>query len=1379
MTDTAGNAAGGGSPSGDRDHGSAANTCSGPAGNTSLVVQVERSDGQQLSKPADVRIDGPTFRNEKTIEGTDRITFKPINAGQYKVSVNPHGDEEDFDALPPHPQEVVVPQGEEKLATLKIAPPLRAYLHFTFTDPEGAQRNLPKDFKIDLVYNDGSRVSAALNEDGMGVWEGKIGIPVDRRKTDFTVHFTPNAGQFIVCEKSGDPATVEIGGRSRLADSKRGFMLPPIKWMLSNSDWEVTNASNYAENKFAQLDDPNTEIGTEASPVELKLNPHWQFHQFLFFDRKFGPSDHQARISIPPVLLEGFRKAPGNGDARADTAGNWTTGEDPKDLKQAIPWILRKEEDGVTPLPELNQDMELRFATGSDSGNYIFSKSATERELVSLAGNADELQPGPARLAYYDLPRLWRSKAYYTRQSGGDQGKFFYDLTESDISAADSASSPLIFCLDDIVLYQADGSALAPLDPLGDTDKVAIFHHTFSDSGADCSAQGVYKPLAPASVPEPAELPGSDVDTAENYLTDYPDWTRLVIAQGNLFDVFDARTPDNREEKQAVGARAAVRWLDAMASLSPAGIRMWDMTVEGQDADGKPVYKDAADPLGRPLPNRAFCTESSFTERRPGPTEQAFFAMQHFWSQRTAERYTAPYNGSDEEHVGRFDIALLRCCGLEDDKEVAVNLHYLKSSYTFEATPSGSPQQYAHDASVNVSNRWNGNDGHVTGGRARFLPRKQESDEDASEPLVVEAVWFCQAVIEQRAHIAVKVVAVDRAWRNGRLGTGESGPDGHAPDAQEGYPNAFTTAHECGHVAALPDEYNEQWDAASCDQPSLKSNLPGDPFYLEGGALMHRLETPRNRYYWHAAEWVRRRLKDPVHFKVSFTDPGGTTYDKFYLPEHPESGRTFAYWPLASDHKPATPQPVYPSNSRGGLRDLYLYALGRDHYSEFVLPGAGGEAFDGILLIVLKLAFHFPDDVSFDERSDALSAAVEAASALNKKWYASGQAPVPGSSPAADRTFERCLIHFAPRVVVENYVHPDLSAEAALALAGETIDNLRVHYRVQVYPHSPAHTRWDTNTTGGELETSVELLEDIPQGEREKDYIQSLVEKLDEYHGIPEFHLTDRIGKVGEIRLKAEGILESAPDVTSRWDEDTRVPNSRAPLGKSAIEQAIQLYRSTGYTDYDGRLQRLAALDGLLDAFRETADVRGGWKAPTKAKEIDIALSTYENTPMDDFAARFAALDKLEEACDEFIVSTRRKNWLLNMGLYGMIPKVEALDSRARAEKGDVAVMRGVTNMKPLLQAKMDELRVLKGIQKLKAQAREVEADLKAQESSTTLLVEYPDPGQRTAHVGGALESYLPSLAGIHKLPADITREDLIPLVRQVLPRETDVQPLA
>ena len=1394
MAGTGGTGTGGssGAPAsgGDREHGSASNACSGPANNTALVVQIERSDGKKLTKPADVRIEGPSSRTEKTAEGTDRVTFKPVNAGKYKVSVKPNGEEDEFAALPPHPQEVVVAQGEEKLATLKIAPPLKAYLHFTFTDPDDKVRDFPKDFKVVLVYNDGSEVSAVLNEKGVGESGGStVGIPVDRSKIDFTLSFSSNGSEYIVCEKAGDTVSGEIGGASRLVDGKRGFMLPKDKWTLGNSDWEVTNAATYAEHKFTKLDDPNTEIGTAEKPVELKLTCHWQYHKFIYFDRKFGPTDHKARISVPAIPLEGYRKAPDNSTIKPDTAGNWTTGTDAKDMKQALPWILQREEDGATPLPKLNKDMELRFKTDTGSGNYVFSKSATERELKALAGSADELKPGPERLACYDLPSLWRSRAYYTRKAGGTDGKFFYDLTESDIEAANTKTTPLIFCLDDIVLYADGTSGLVQLDPLADTDKVVIFHHKFDNTDTSCTAQGVYKTLPFAEAADATELPSSKVEIKENYLTDYADWTRLIIAQGNLFDVFETRTPDSTEEKRAVGARAAVRWVDAMEPLVSQGFALYNFATS------------SAEPSGKPLPGYAFFSSSYSDQKRPGPTDRPFFAMQHFFSQRTANRYGEAYHESKDELTGRFDIALLRCCGIEDGKEVAVNLHYLKSYFKFNAAPPVTEQQYAHDLSVNTCNRWNGNDPGVNESRARFVPRSTSGGSASTlQPLLVDVVWFCQSVMETRAHYLVKVENIDRANRNGQSGTGQSGPNGHTVHgAPASFPHWFPTAHESGHMDALPDEYNEQWNSASYNQVSLKCNLPADPYRLDeagGGAMMNKNEVIRNRYFWHAAEWARRRIGGDIHLKVVLEDRGGTKYDDYHVPEHGDAHRTYAFWPLQADLKPDAPQPVLPASARGGLRDLFLYTLGKDHYSQAILPELedppGASPYDGILAIIVKVAFDLEKwtdpATNKDKRAQLLQAAINGADIFNHAWYATGKAPIPGSAPAAEYTFTRCLIQFSPRVVVSNHIEdgetaapvdpadPQPTEHGHLAMS--VIQKLKLHYCVEVEEADPPATRWVTGVDVPDLESGDDFLNKVPDEAKTETIMQELKTKLDEYHGIDAFHLTDRIAKVREIQIQAESFLEPSAAVDATWGADTSASISRAPSAKTDIDQAMGLYRSTGSADYGERLIKLRTVKGLMDGFAESVNVKGTWRAHKNTTEVDAALVLYQDLPTESYDARINALGALQTACDAFVTSTRKKVRLFNLGLYGLIPGVEGLSTRARDKKGEIALARGISVMKPKVEQRLKDLAILKGLGELKQRSKEVKKNLEARESSVTLRIEYNNDAAMLNTVRDDFGKYFLSMLGIHKLPNELTRDDLIPLVKKVIPVDTDVQPV-
>ena len=47
-----------------------------------------------------------------------------------------------------------------------------------------------------------------------------------------------------------------------------------------------------------------------SPPIVLTLDPHWFFSRFQFFDRHYGRTHHNRRISIPPVVLEARRTNP-------------------------------------------------------------------------------------------------------------------------------------------------------------------------------------------------------------------------------------------------------------------------------------------------------------------------------------------------------------------------------------------------------------------------------------------------------------------------------------------------------------------------------------------------------------------------------------------------------------------------------------------------------------------------------------------------------------------------------------------------------------------------------------------------------------------------------------------------------------------------------------------------------------------------------------------------------------------------------------------------------------------------------------------------------------------------------------------------------------
>src|SRR5690606_33280704 len=170
------------------------------------------------------------------------------------------------------------------------------------------------------------------------------------------------------------------------------------------------------------------------------------------------------------------------------------------------------------------------------------------------------------------------------------------------------------------------------------------------------------------------------------YISDYPEWVRLVVLNGNMFEAFDLRTPNS--DKGVVGARAAVRWIDSPSLISP-----------GSDLNSRPGIK----------------------KPRPTFTIQPFFAQEH------------DYHG----RIGRFDMILLRCCDIIDDTEIAANLHYFRLHFSFDfplikieekkdrvaSTLKGADaRKFENHNCTIVMDRWNGND-KQNKSRARIVPK--------------------------------------------------------------------------------------------------------------------------------------------------------------------------------------------------------------------------------------------------------------------------------------------------------------------------------------------------------------------------------------------------------------------------------------------------------------------------------------------------------------------------------------------------------------------------------------------------------------------------------------------------------------------------------
>ena len=569
-----------------------------------------------------------------------------------------------------------------------------------------------------------------------------------------------------MCEKRSEAKkTQEMVAKGKLADKTkvghRGFRLPTGTWTLKNSDWEVDNVPAYKKDKykFADLENMGTTVGSKSQPVKLVLKLHWQFCRFEYFERYYGHADHGDKaISSLALMLEGYSKQQKDNanpsSADLTTHSNWTIGSDEMKLVQCLPWIVRRKDDG-SELKKPDKDSTLRFVTDEDH-RFIMSSAKDKREFTKLDNTHPKKHHLPCvdRLLYYDLPKEWRSTCYYCRLSDTAADQDFFEMLADKETKADK---PLIFSLEDMVLTDKDLKPLA----WAPGNRVAVFSHKFA--GAAWSTNPPAGPADPAAGPSATRAGGippkpqppskrtwlspdglyrdwrkdkkhwiSKIHVHSNYLADYPNWTRLVTTDGNLHDVFDQRTKYSSTNKtQPVGARAAVRWY-------------------------APQNKDAGQDVNAP----------TAAVKHPDQ-DHPFFAVQQFYMQHYKSR-DKRMDQAGQRYIGRYDLALLRCCDTVERKdgkfdELAINLQYGRWNITYTTDPVPQPigaavagTDWSQGVTRNVPDRWNGR--QDTGAGANYGVEAWFSPKDPADlKLRVRPLMFMQVLPEAKAHYTITV----------------------------------------------------------------------------------------------------------------------------------------------------------------------------------------------------------------------------------------------------------------------------------------------------------------------------------------------------------------------------------------------------------------------------------------------------------------------------------------------------------------------------------------------------------------------------------------------------------------------------------------------
>lgn len=907
-----------------------------------------------------------------------------------------------------------------KKVDLYIRHPLTVHLQLKFKDPEKKVLLFPKNFPVQ-VYNDVNKVVEVKTDD-----KGQIHFEMDRKYDWFTLKF--GGSKVLISNGDGKKETTELKDfkfKTDLIKKAAKFFSPPTEWGLVESIWKFSEEPKYidgtvsykdAEGKIYIFDPPKKNwvrrIGEEKAPLVLTLDPHWQFVRFEYFDRYYGHSDHaHERVNSPTLFVEGYWGPPGKKEREG--GGYWTlNAEKVKESVHCLPWVRQKDDKGVKK-ERPSKDALIMFQT--DKGTFVDSKDAKKRvlEILDPVKDAKRLKASADRLKLYDLPEVWKSTNYFARYKDGagkHPGKFFEDWDDAGYAKSRDPKTPMVFSLDDVVLTNAALNTLK----FAATDRFAVFYHRFKpdyNEKANVSNEGVYKPdtANQNSFYSDLKFVGKDF----NYLTEYPNWVRLIAGVASLFDTFSERTTG-----AVIGARAGVRWYDAVASGAPAG--------------GPPPAPPA---IAKP-----------------------YFVVQPYYFQENAAHWLkfVPPPATPLAHLGRFDQSVLRCCDHLGAKELFLNLNYFRFNYNFLATSTlagkvnaAKQTTYIDSSAKNLINRWNGND-VASKNRTQFLPQ------DGKTNVQGESVFFIQpAATTATAHFRLDVdnLGAGRAWMNGADGTGSIDDNDSKVNGAFGDPNGYVFAHEFGHGASLPDEYGEWWNNCSDWGPGILNNTPGDPFVDEGRdfdlpkvlavnryPLMTMAVEQRNRYFWHNAEFARKYLGVPFYVKQG-------TYEKYKVPGHPNFPvRSYTYWPVQTA--------LDATRGANGKFDVYLHTAGEERFTKDLLTAQFKTkgVFDGFLSVLLKIRILFPGGVGAPAQlRDIIRNAMLA---LNGQFYAKGVPNVPTDAGNKDVTLNKVVFRVSPRFLIDpaNY-NPRSAADTLIKYTKDfnsLAANVGTHFNTKV-----------------------------------------------------------------------------------------------------------------------------------------------------------------------------------------------------------------------------------------------------------------------------------------------------------------------------------------
>ena len=637
----------------------------------------------------------------------------------------------------------------------------------------------------------------------------------------------------------------------------------------------------FKDGAFLNIDNKQTQIGSRESPLELRLGIHWQFLKFEYFDRWTSsltnvPQPRSAKPdggAQPPLVMHGFAQLieADSVDLRPDASTAWDLVSGTNTV-HCLAWVAREvvkdQEPRTLPDDKCTAEFNARKLFVRTDGDG--SSPDAPRAFVELSFDDPLVKtPGADRLRLYDLPAVWRSRAYPARLEGEtpDKARPFENIG----ATASTRDKPYVFSLDVIVLSSPD-DALRPDTSVKWNDSVLANRFTIFDNQLH-----VYNPDPPAAEPYFTHLADLKPQPSGPVLLDFAPFTRLIARGPHLFDVFDRRTfPFTPFKGTPIGARLAVRLKTDINTTLP-------MTLSAAPfSSARPTGPSSSSDIGdsRTLVLRC-CGHDKTTE--------LFNVLQYI--------------------SVTFDFARPL------DQALKTKFPLLNQAQPMPGPPANAAQ-LVHDCLTKVADRWNGRDGI----------NKAEATFEIDSPATARgryAAFLSHGDLKPTDSLApgdvrISLIRSGRSFMSGNSPEGFWKTDRMVPLSS----GVFTGAHETGHIFSQPDEYLNTDDKPSYDMPNIVEQVrsAGTPYGIDSEAMMVSNFQVRTRYFWDLVLFAREN----GHFggaKAIFVKHGPRTFTTDITP----LAQSRVRFPVA--HQQNVDVPPF------GLCDLYAYATGEDDFT--------------------------------------------------------------------------------------------------------------------------------------------------------------------------------------------------------------------------------------------------------------------------------------------------------------------------------------------------------------------------------------------------------------------------------------------------------------